>query len=82
MKIILSVDFSNPKFNNDFALSNVLLQEHTILMVTNQQQLDDAVKDYDLVLFGRSSKELNARCKVLDARNLSDQAIISKLSTL
>lgn len=82
MKIILSVDFSNPKFNNDFVLSNVLLQEHTILMVTNQQQLDDAVKDYDLVLLGRSSKDLNASIKVLDARNLSDQDIISKLSTL
>lgn len=81
MKIILSVDFSNPKFNNDFVLSNVLLQGHTILMVTNQQQLDDAVKDYDLVLLGRSSKDLNASIKVLDARNLSDQDIISKLST-
>lgn len=55
MKIIITVDFSNNKFNSDFALSNALLGEHTVLLVTSEEQLKSSLPAYDMVIIGLSS---------------------------
>lgn len=55
MKIIITVDFSNNKFNSDFALSNALLGEHTVLLVTSEEQLKSSLFAYDIVVIGLSS---------------------------
>lgn len=58
MKIIIYVDFSNAEFNKDFALSNKLTGDgHTVLLVTNDGQLNDGMGAYDLVLSGFSCKK-------------------------
>ena len=57
MKIILYVDFANKDFNKDFELSNALIQDHTLLLVTNQKQLQSAISSYDIVLFGNSTND-------------------------
>lgn len=65
MRLLLSVDFSNKDFNSDFMLSNALLSEHTVLLVTNQKQLEDAYPSYDLLIIGKSSWKIekeNYRC--------------------
>ena len=65
MRLLISVDFSNKNFNSDFTLSNDLLSEHTVLLVTNIKQLEDAYPSYDLLIIGKSSWEIekeNYRC--------------------
>ena len=57
MKIIIYVDFSGKDFNKDFALSNSLTNEHTVLLVTNMEQLHNSMGAYDLILRGFSSTE-------------------------
>ena len=58
MKIIIYVDFSNEKFNKDFALSGRLTGAgHTVLLVTNDRQLADSMGTYDMVLRGFSCKK-------------------------
>ena len=54
MKIIIFVDFKSVKFNKDFALSNALLEEHSVLLVTNTRQLADAIENYDVLMLGYS----------------------------
>lgn len=57
MKIIIYVDFKNKDFNKDFTLSQSLLDEHTVLLVTNVEQLHSSIEAYDLVLLGFSCNE-------------------------
>lgn len=54
MKIIIYVDFKSNKFNKDFKLSNALLEEHNVLLVTNTRQLADAIDNYDILILGYS----------------------------
>lgn len=54
MKIIIYVDFKNKDFNKDFTLSQSLLSEHTVLLVTNMEQLRSSIGTYDLILLGFS----------------------------
>lgn len=54
MKIIIYVDFKSSKFNKDFSLSNALLEEHNVLLVTNTRQLGNAIENYDILLLGYS----------------------------
>lgn len=54
MKVIIFVDFKSVKFNKDFVLSNALLEEHNVLLVTNTRQLSDAMDNYDILLLGYS----------------------------
>lgn len=65
MKIIITVNFANDKFNNDFNLSNALLNKHTVLMVSSNEQLIEAKNHYDLVIIGQSSQDI-------DMNNLKD----------
>lgn len=55
MKIIITVNFANDKFNRDFEISNALLSKHTVLMVTSSIQLINAINDYDIIIIGQSS---------------------------
>ncbi len=55
MNILLTVDFSNSKFNNDYKLSMTLTSCHSVLLVTNVEQLDNAYKSYDILIVGQSS---------------------------
>lgn len=57
MKIIIYVDFKHKDFNKDFMLSQSLLAEHTVLLVTNREQLSSSIDAYDLVLLGFSCVE-------------------------
>lgn len=57
MKIIIYVDFKNKDFNKDFTLSQSLLDEHTVLLVTSVEQLRSSIEAYDLVLLGFSCNE-------------------------
>ncbi len=57
MKIIIYVDFSHKDFNKDFMLSQSLLPDHTVLLVTNKEQLSSSIGTYDLVLLGFSCAE-------------------------
>ena len=58
MKIIIYVDFSNGEFNKDFSPSNRLTsEEHTVLLVTTDGQLNASIGAYDLVLSGFSCKK-------------------------
>lgn len=59
MNILLTVDFSNSKFNNDYKLSMTLTSCHTVLLVTNVEQLDNAYKSYDVLIVGQSSFVFN-----------------------
>ena len=54
MNIIIYVDFSSKEFNKDFNISNALLDEHTVLLVTSREQLEKSYKNYDILLFGNS----------------------------
>ena len=65
MKIIITVNFANDKFNNDFNLSNALLNKHIVLMVSSNEQLIEAKNHYDLVIIGQSSQDI-------DMNNLKD----------
>ena len=79
MKIIITVDFSNNKFNSDFSLSNVLLQEHTVLLVTNKTQLKIARKSYDLIVSGYSSFDLDKQVyKFVDASSQDIDYLFAK----
>lgn len=79
MKIIITVDFSNSKFNSDFALSNALLTEHTVLLVTSEEQLMSSVPAYDIVVVGLSSflfdKDILGDKQVLQADQDTDKTI-------
>ena len=67
MRLLISVDFSNKNFNSDFTLSNALLSEHTVLLVTNQKQLEYAYPAYDLLIIGKSSWKIEkGQYKCLD----------------
>lgn len=55
MKIILTVDFANKNFNKDYQLSVSLLSKHSVLLVTNTHQLNNACQFYDILLIGQSS---------------------------
>ncbi len=57
MKIIIYVDFKSKDFNKDFMLSQSMLSEHTVLLVTSMEQLRSSMGVYDLILLGFSSKE-------------------------
>lgn len=57
MKIIIYVDFKNKDFNKDFMLSQSLLNEHTVLLVTSVEQLHSSMGAYDLILLGFSCSE-------------------------
>lgn len=57
MKIIIYVDFKHNDFNKDFMLSQSLLSMHTVLLVTNKEQLNSSIGAYDLVLLGFSCNE-------------------------
>lgn len=77
MKIIIIVNFANDKFNNDFNLSNALLNKHTVLMVSNVRQLIEAQSHYDLVIIGQSyqniDKEVLNGIEYLDATKNIDK---------
>ena len=82
MKIILFVDYSSKDFNKDFEISNVLLREHSILMVNSQEQLETAYPKYDLVILGYSCNNINCSYKnLINIKNLNIEAIICKLNT-
>lgn len=55
MKIILTVNFSDKKFNNDYKLSVSMLAEHSVLLVTDEKQLKSACPFYDILIIGQSS---------------------------
>lgn len=80
MKIIIYVDFKHKDFNKDFMLSQSLLYEHTVLLVTNMEQFNSSVEAYDLVLLGFSCEESNFKCTkpVYDVKN----AQISELNKI
>ena len=59
MNIIYYVDFKSPQINKDFSLSNALIEEHTVLLVTNDEQLRNSIDFYDVVLIGVSMIECN-----------------------
>ena len=60
MKIIIYVNFSSSEFNKDFKLSNALIDYgHTILLVSNSEQLEVAYSSYDILLYGNSFSGLN-----------------------
>lgn len=81
MKIIITVDFSNNKFNSDFSLSNVLLQEHTVLLVTNKTQLEIARKSYDLIVSGYSSFNLDKPDYDINALDYSPDQLITLINS-
>ena len=55
MKIIIYVDYSSLQFNKDFDCANLLIEnEHNVLMVTNNKQLQSAIAYYDILLYGYS----------------------------
>jgi len=54
MNIIIYVDFSSKEFNKDFNISNALLDEHTVLLVTSNEQLEKSYANYDILLLGNS----------------------------
>lgn len=55
MKIILTVNFANKDFNKDYQLSVSLLSKHSVLLVNNIHQLNNAYHFYDILLIGQSS---------------------------
>ena len=59
MNIIYYVDFKSPQINSDFAISNALISEHTILLVTSKEQLLASIDTYDLILVGKSASGVN-----------------------
>lgn len=59
MKIILTVNFSNNNFNNDYKLSVSLLEKHSVLLVSSKEQLAQALPSYDILLIGQSSFDLD-----------------------
>lgn len=69
MKIILYVDFSSKEFNKDFVISNALLKEHTVLLVTSKEQLNNAYKSYDILLYGNSIEKID------DINNIKNYSI-------
>ncbi len=82
MKIILFVDYTSKDFNKDFEISNVLLREHSILMVNSQEQLETACPNYDLVILGNSCNNINCNYKnLINIKNLNMEEIISKINT-
>ena len=56
MNIILYVDFKSVKINNDFKLANALTREHTVLLVTNEIQLNASCGSYDIIVVGQSAE--------------------------
>ncbi|MBE5738321.1 MAG: hypothetical protein E7354_01105 [Clostridiales bacterium] len=68
MKIIIYVDFKDEKFNRDFALSQKLTAENTVLMVTNDEQLYSSIDSYDILLFGFSceAKSVSIEKTIMD----------------
>ena len=77
MRLLLSVDFSNKNFNSDFMLSNALLSEHTVLLVTNQKQLEDAYPSYDLLIVGKSSWKFDKdKYKCIDYNDFETSSMI------
>lgn len=82
MKIILFVDYTSKDFNKDFEISNVLLREHSILMVNSQEQLETAYPKYDLVILGNSCNNINCNYKnLINIKNLNMEEIICKINT-
>jgi len=59
MNIIFFVDFKSKNINNDFKISNAMLDEHTILLVTSIEQLQNSIKAYDLVIIGSSCENID-----------------------
>lgn len=72
MNILFTVNFSNSNFYKDFKLSNALLNKHTVLMITNEKQLNDALSTYDLIVVGESSFSfnLNSDKKIIHSTSL------------
>lgn len=85
MNIILYVDFKSKEINSDFALSNALISEHTVLLVTNEVQLEDSYKVYDLVLVGKSAfnVQINKYKKILRVEpDWDNQRVMSEIDKL
>ena len=59
MNIVLYVDFKSTKINNDFKLANALTEKHTVLLVTNKEQLLSSCQAYEIVLVGQSVDAFN-----------------------
>jgi len=56
MKIVIFVDYSNSNFNNDFKLSNMLIERgHNVFLAINKTQFDELKKNCDLAVCGVSS---------------------------
>ena len=54
MKILIFVDYASKEFNKDFQLSNILLEDNSVFLVTSNEQLKMAEKHYDILLLGYS----------------------------
>ena len=81
MNIIMYVDFSSSEFNKDFVISNALLDEHTVLLVTNDIQLEKSYKTYDLLLLGNSIDNISIKypIKIISIKNMSLDEIKKRL---
>lgn len=83
MNILISVNFSHSEFKKDFDLSNALLEEHTVLLVTNDTQLNNASNHYDLLILGKSTWDKpNFNGKTLDYRKMTKESIIACINSL
>ncbi len=83
MNILISVNFSHPEFKKDFDLSNALLLEHTVLLVTNDIQLNNASNHYDLLILGKSTWDKpNFNGKTMDYRVMTKESILDAIQSL
>lgn len=83
MKIIIYVNFSSSEFNKDFEISNALIDHgHTVLLVSNDIQLESAYKSYDIVLYGNSFSEMNDfdKIKSLNIKGLVIHDVLNLLN--
>lgn len=81
MNIIIYVDFNNSQINKDFQLGNVLLESHTVLLASSQEQVMSAINSYSHIMLGYSRQNdiarefINQICNInnkekLDIKNL------------
>lgn len=56
MKIVIYVDYSNAEFNNDFKISNVLINKgHNVFLAVNDTQFNELTNKCDLSFLGLSA---------------------------
>jgi hypothetical protein len=74
MKIVIYVDYSNVKFNNDFNISNELISlGHNVFLAVNDTQFEELKKNCDKAVLGYSFNEtIEGIISIKQALNIHD----------